>query len=130
MRRHVAHNAYMRYGSLIGWGIVIYAVMFLVWNGLIQHAVTGGASRILLLLTLVITATIAGRSLRFSSAKDILPYSISWMIVVALLDAVYSVPSAGWQLYTDWNVWVGYILVVAVPLLAPYTRVRQVPPAL
>ncbi len=130
MRRHVAHNACMRYGSLIGWGIVIYAVMFLMWNGLIQHAVIGGASRIVLLLTLVITATIAGRSLRFSSPKDILPYSISWMIVVALLDAVYSVPTAGWQLYADWNVWVGYILVVAVPLLAPYTRAQHVPPAL
>jgi hypothetical protein len=130
MRHLVAHNAYMRYGSLVGWGIVIYAIMFLVWNGLVQHGVIGVPARIVLLLTLVIAATIAGRSLNFFSAKDILPYSFSWMIVIALLDAVYSVPSAGWLLYTDWNIWVGYILVVAVPLLAPYTRMRQAPRAL
>ena len=112
----------MKYGSLIGWGIVIYSIIFLVWYGLLLHGITGTFARVLLLLTLIVVATIAGRSLRFNSPKDILPYSLCWMIIVALLDAAYSVPSAGWQLYGDWNVWVGYALVVVVPLLAPYTR--------
>ncbi|MDB5238057.1 MAG: hypothetical protein JWM46_327 [Candidatus Kaiserbacteria bacterium] len=112
----------MKYGSFIGWGIVIYAVMFLVWNGLVMHGIMGTSARILLLITLAMVATIAGRSLRFSSVTDIIPYSLCWMIIVALLDAVYAVPSSGWQLYADWNVWVGYILVFAFPLIAPYTR--------
>lgn len=112
----------MKYGSLIGWGIVIYAVMFLAWNGLLLYNVTGTISRVILLLVLVTTSTIAGRALRFSNSLDILPYSVAWVIMVALLDALYAVPSSGWQLYSSWNLWVSYILVVAVPLLAPYTR--------
>lgn len=120
-----AHNGSMKYSSLFGWGIVIYAVIFLVWNGLLLYGVTGNLSRITLLLTLVVLATIAGRSLRLSSPKDILSYSLAWMVIVALLDALFSVPSAGWQLYTDWNVWVGYLLVLTVPLLAPYTRISH-----
>ena len=102
---------------------MIYAVMYLAWSGFVLYGFTSGIlPRLLALLVLIITATIAGRSLAFSSWKDILPYSVGWLIVIALLDAVFSVPYAGWQLYTDWNVWVGYALVCAVPLLAPYTK--------
>jgi hypothetical protein len=125
MRGNLVHNERMRVARTLGWGIVIYAVMYLVWTGFILYGFVGGlAPRLLGLLVLVVLATIAARSLRFASARDVLPYSLSWVLVVILLDAVFSVPYAGWQLYTDWNVWVGYTLVVLVPLLAPYTRPR------
>jgi hypothetical protein len=113
----------MKYALVLGWGVVIYAVMYLAWSGFVLYGFTMGIlPRLLALLVLVITATVAGRSLKFVSWKDMLPYSFGWMIVVALLDAVFSVPYSGWQLYSDWNVWVGYALVCAVPLLAPYTK--------
>ncbi|OGG53203.1 hypothetical protein A2851_02740 [Candidatus Kaiserbacteria bacterium RIFCSPHIGHO2_01_FULL_53_29] len=114
----------MRYGALLGWGIVIYAVMALAWSGFGIYGLAGTiASRVLELLVLIIVATIAGRSLRFHSWNDILPYSVSWAILIGLLDAVYNVPFGGWEIYADWNLWVGYTLVVLVPLLAPFTRV-------
>lgn len=113
----------MKIGSMIGWGIVIYAVMYLMWNGLVLYGfVDGIVPRLISLSVLVVTATIAGRSLRFTSAKDVAPYSIAWAIVVVLLDMVYTVPYAGWALYSDWNIWVGYALVAASPLVAPYIR--------
>ncbi len=119
----------MKIGALIGWGIVIYAIMYLLWAGMVMHGFTQGiAPRILSLVILIATATIAGRSLRFHSWKDILPYSIAWTIIVAALDGLYSVPFAGWQLYTDWNIWVGYLLVACVPLFAPYTRPKHLSP--
>lgn len=117
----------MKYGAALGWGIVIYAIMFMTWNAFVIYGfIEGVLPRLAGLVVLIVITTIAGRSLRFHSAKDILPYAIAWVVIVALLDGVYSVPFTGMQLYSDWNIWVGYLLVLCVPLLAPYTRARSV----
>lgn len=116
----------MKWGALFGWGITIYAVMYLVWSGFILYGfIEGGLPKILGLVVLVTLSIIAGRALRVHGWHDVLPYSVCWAITIALLDAVFSVPYSGWQLYADWNVWVGYLLVGIVPLLAPYTRARH-----
>ena len=113
----------MKYFSALGWGIVIYALMYLAWSGFVIYGFAQGIGpRICGLAVLVLVSTIAGRALKFSSWKDVLPYSIAWCVVVALLDIVFTVPFSGWGLYSDWNIWIGYALVVLVPLLAPYTR--------
>ena len=113
----------MKYSALFGWGIAIYAIMFLVWSGFVLYGFTAGVfPRVAGLIVLVGIATMAGRSLKFHQWKDILPYSFFWTLEVAVLDIVFSVPYTGWQLFSDWNIWVGYLLVVTVPLLAPYTR--------
>lgn len=113
----------MKFGSLVGWGIVLYAIMFLTFSGFVLYGFVGGwMPRVCALVILIIVATIAGRSLRAHTWLDILPYSISWMVIVGLLDAVFSVPYSGWHMYSDPNIWVGYLLVAVVPLLAPYTR--------
>lgn len=113
----------MKYGVYLGWGIVIYAVMFLLWSGFVTYGFAGNiVSRLLGLAVLITVATIAGRSLRLHAWHDILPYSLAWAIVVGLLDMVLSVPFGGWQIYADWNIWIGYVLVALVPLFAPLTR--------
>jgi hypothetical protein len=113
----------MRFAAMLGWGIAIYAIVFLTWSGLVIHGFTGSPlSQVIVLGALIAVAIIGGRSLGFRSWKDILPYSFSWMVIVALLDAVYAVPYAGWGLYLDWNIWVGYLLVLVVPLLAVVLR--------
>ena len=113
----------MKYGAVVGWAVVIYAVMALAWSGFITYGLAGTlTARVLQLLVLVIVTTIAARSLKFHSWKDILPYSILWAVMMGLLDIVFTVPFAGWEIYADWNIWVGYTLVVIIPLLAPFTR--------
>ena len=115
----------MKFASMLGWGIVIYAVMYLAWSGLVLYGLSAGfLPRLLAIGILIITTTLAAHSLKFSSWIDILPHSIGWTIVVILLDTVFSVPYSGWQLYADWNVWVGYALVAGIPLLAPLTKRR------
>ncbi len=118
----------MKYGALVGWGIVIYAIMYLTWSGFILYGfVEGLLPRLASLAVLIALATIAGRSLHLHTWKDVLPYSVAWVLTIALLDAIFSVPYSGWQLYADWNVWVGYCLVLLVPLFGPYTRPRHLP---
>ncbi len=115
----------MKYGTLVGWGIVIYAVMALAWSGIVIYGFAGTfLARLFELLVLTFVATIAGRALRHHSWKDILPYSLAWALMMAVFDALFSVPFAGWAIYADWNLWLGYALVALVPLIAPKTRIH------
>jgi hypothetical protein len=119
----MTHTIYMRYGALFGWGIVLYAIMYLLWSGLVLYGFVGGiAPRLLGLAVLVAIAFVATRSLRIYSWKDMLPYSAIWTLEVAVLDAIFTVPYTGWGLYGDWNVWVGYLLVLLVPIIVVATE--------
>lgn len=127
----LVHNGVMRFGTLLGWGIVIYAVMMLAYTGFALYGLQGTLTSSLLQLLLLITVTtVAGRSLKFHSWKDIIPYSFLWAVIAAFLDIIYNVPFGGWEIYTDWNLWLTYGLIAVVPLLAPATRVApEVPQA-
>ena len=119
------HNTVMRFriGALLGWGVVIYAVMFLLWSAFVTYGfVEGMAPRILGLVILVALAITAGRSLKANSWHDIIPYSICWGLIMAVFDVFMSVPFAGWQIFSDWNVWLGYGVVALAPLLVLYPR--------
>lgn len=116
----------LKLGALLGWGVAIYAVMFLLWSMFVTYGfVNGIAPRALGFLALVATAIIAGRSLHASSWRDILPYSFSWGIMMVILDGVMSGLLTGWQVFVDWNVWFGYAVVVVAPLFALYPRFQR-----
>lgn len=116
----------MRYGALLCWGVVIYAVLQLLWSGFLIYGVSKGIlPHTIEFLMLILLALVAGRSLHFKSWKDVLPYSLVWAAQAAVLDAIYSVPFAGWSLYAQWGVWAGYAVLVIVPLAAPLINYRH-----
>src|SRR3989344_6245338 len=107
----------VRVGSLLGWGVVIYALMYLLWSAFVTYGfIDGLLPRVVGFVVLVIVCIIAGRSLHAHSWRDVLPYSFAWGIMMAALDVVMSVPFAGWEVYADPNVWFGYAVVVVAPL--------------
>ncbi|MEK7132734.1 MAG: hypothetical protein AAB830_01660 [Patescibacteria group bacterium] len=117
----------MKFAKLFGWGIAIYAVMFLIWSGFITYGFTAGLQpKILAFCALIAMTILAGRSLHFSSWKDIAPYSLLWAVIIAILDAIFAVPLTGWGIYANASVLVGYALVFVVPLFT-YERVAIVP---
>lgn len=108
---------------LFGWGIVIYSIMLFTWDLLGVYGLGSGEfARILSLVVLVIITTIAARSLGFDRWTDILPFSISWAIIMCVLDGILAMPSIGTAVYTTPDLWVNYALVVLLPLLAPLSR--------
>ncbi len=112
----------MRFSLLraIGWGIVLYATMYLSWALMIAYGLQGTLlSRGILLAVLVVSTAIATRHLPARLWKDILPYSLAWGISIAAIDAMLAAPSGSWGIYADPNLWVGYALVVIVPLILP-----------
>jgi hypothetical protein len=119
----------MEYLARLSWGVVIYAIMFLLWNIFVLYGFVGGIyPRALGMLVLVTLALIAGRAILFASWRDILPYSVGWMVIAGIFDSIVSVPYTGWSIFLDWNLWVGYALIVCVPLFAPLSH-RSAPPS-
>ena len=109
----------MRSLILLGWGIVLYAVLFLLWSGFVAYGITEGyVPRAGAFLALILLSLIAGSSLRARSVFDVVPYSIAWAVTVALLDVLFALPSGGWQMYAQPNLWFGYALVLVVPIFA------------
>ncbi len=114
----------MRIGALLGWGVGIYAVVYLAWSAFIIHQLDGISVRLFVLGVMVATTIVAGRSLRGTTWHDILPYSFSWALMAIVLDAIIVVPSGGIAIYYDWGAWFGYLIVVTVPLLTPYLKMN------
>ena len=118
----------MKLGALFGWGIVIYAVLSLVWSGMSLYGWTNGFLPLIAeLLTLLIICICAGSALKFRTWKDILPYSIGWALIAALLDAVFTVPLSGWAFFAQASVWGGYALIALMPLLSTMLLKRYTP---
>ncbi|HWO07187.1 MAG TPA: hypothetical protein VNM40_01230 [Candidatus Paceibacterota bacterium] len=119
----------------LGWGVVIYAVMYLLWSGLVIYGLAFGLVALAIrIAVLASVTTIAARSLRATTRMDVAPYSISWAVVAAALDAIVLVPFSGWGLYSEWSVWAGYALVALIPLatfwnpkIAPRSRPEAAP---
>ena len=123
-RSPMTHNVCMKYLMRLGWGIVIYAIMYLAANALLIYGVSGGMPGIVArLIILICVALVAGRALQLASWKDILPYSFGWALIVMGLDALLTLPLTGAAVYSNWNIWIGYALVVLLPLLAPSSRI-------
>ena len=111
------------YRRILSWGIVIYAIMSLVWTGIVTYGLAGTLpSRLVVFGALIAVTLVAGRSLRMHSWVDVLPYSIGWVGMMIAFDSIFTAPLSGFQSFADPNLWLGYLIVGAVPLLAPYTR--------
>jgi len=110
---------FIDYQKLIGWGVSIYAVMFLLWSAFVAYGfVEGILPQLIGLIVLVGIMYKAGKSIPGGTWQSALPYAVSWVVVVAVLDVILSVPFAGWEIFTDWNLWVSYALIFIIPLLA------------
>lgn len=117
-------------GKSLGWGVTIYALMYLLWSGLVMYGLSFGIiSLVVRLLALALITTIAARALRMMHRFDLLPYTIGWAVVAIALDALFLVPFSGWALYAEWSVWAGYALVAILPLLTFSLRIKSSPAA-
>lgn len=109
----------------VGWGIIIYAVMYLAWSGLAVYGLTAGVFVLALrLLVLAGITTVAAHDLKVSGVA-VAKYSVFWGLVAALLDSILLVPFIGLSFYAEWGVWLGYALVVLLPIGLSELMVRM-----
>lgn len=104
----------------LGIGIILYSCMYLAWSLLAAYGFAGTfTARVILLLVLLCSTLIAARSLRLHAWRDMLPFSVSWVVVIGAIDALFAAPSESWVMFADPNLWIGYCLVLFAPLVVP-----------
>jgi hypothetical protein len=114
----VVHNREVKWGLLAGWGIAIYAFIFLLWNILVIYGYVGGMlPRLVLTIALIAVLILAAHNLHLTHWYEMLPYAVGWILIALVLDLICTVPVSGWMVWRDWTIWVGYALMLCVPLL-------------
>ncbi len=115
----ITHNERMQaLFRTVGYGMLLYAVMYLAWALLAAYGVGGSAgARYALFAVLVLSTAFAARSLGHETLRDIVPHALAWVATIALFDALFAIPSGNWAIFTDPNLWVGYALVLGTPLV-------------
>ena len=113
--------------ALFGWGIAMYAILYLVWSTIVIYGLSGNLlAHVGMIVVLVALAIFATRSLHVSNEREAIPYAIGWVLIAVCLDAIVIVPTSGWGIFSDWNIWVGYGLLLAVPLVVAAVSKRTV----
>ena len=108
----------MNYKKLFGFGILIWAVAFLVATAFVAYEAADTLwAKAIVILAVAVIAFFAGKTLKSVSAMDALKYSTSWVAIGLILDMIVTVRFTGWEVFSAWDLWVGYALVFILPLL-------------
>ncbi len=109
----------MNYKKLIGFGILLWMVAFISASVFIgAKAIDSIIAKITVPLAVGTVALFPGNSLKLNSVSETLKYSIDWVAIGVLLDIAVTVPFTGWGIFAQWNIWLGYCLVLIAPILA------------
>ncbi len=108
-----------KYIKLFGYGVVIWVVAFIVATVFVAFdiestIIVNGTTTLITLIAVYLLA----RSLNISTIKEMLKYSISWIVVGLILDALITTKFTGWEFFSSWQIWISYALSVLVMLLA------------
>lgn len=108
-----------------GWGLVIWAIMFVVGSILILFQLPGiWFGIIMVIVGLIVIWYFAAKVFKFKDITEALITGFIWLIIAGVLD--YLVVVLGFcggdlSVYT-WNFWVGYAIVLLLPPILAATK--------
>ncbi|MBU2109782.1 hypothetical protein KKB71_02430 [Patescibacteria group bacterium] len=107
----------MNYKKLIGWGILFYVAAFVIMSVFVAFEKSDWiVAKLVTIAAIAVIAYLAGRNISASSMIDALKYSVVWAIIVAIFDFLICTRFVP-DIFFQWNIWVGYALIILVPLL-------------
>jgi len=108
----------MNYKKLIGYGVLIWVIVFAVVSAFIAFGVSSDNLFVNLvsLIAIIIAAWFLARNLKVKSQKEMVKYSLVWLAITVILDLAISIQFTGLELMAKWHVLLGYLLILIVPL--------------
>ncbi|MEK7512581.1 MAG: hypothetical protein AAB601_00080 [Patescibacteria group bacterium] len=104
----------MNWKKGIGYGALIWVIMFAVLSALMAFAGAGVTLSIAAIVLGVILAFVFAGKVDLSSVGTALGYGVLWAVVGLVLDLIVTMQFAP-DLFSDWLYWVGYVLLAATP---------------
>lgn len=109
----------MNWKKLFGFGILLYALMFLFWSILMSFGVSDAVwAWPLALIVLAFLVHCIAHKLHTKNLGKLLGYSVGWAIIMALLDYFISMRFTGPVLFQMWETYAAYAIIVLVPLVS------------
>lgn len=113
----------MDWKKLIGFGVGLYVVMFIYWSLLVAFGAGEAAwGWYLGFVVLAIAAHSAGARLGTKNVTEILKYSAGWVVIMAVLDFLISTRFTGPELFSAWQLYVSYAILLLVPLATVWCK--------
>jgi len=114
----------MNWGKAIGYGIVLYAIMFLLGSVLMfGPKLAGNAFGITMLVASLIILWIAAKMYQIPNLSQGIEVGLVWLVVEAVLDYVVLVQmfNKGSLSVYSWSLLTGYALIIIIPALVGST---------
>ncbi|MDD4990419.1 MAG: hypothetical protein PHW31_03875 [Candidatus Pacebacteria bacterium] len=110
----------MNFLKLIGYGILIWVVAFVIVSIFIGFKVSSDNMWVKIITTLAvfIAAILLAKNLKESSQSKMFLYGILWAVIALILDAVITARFTDWEVFGQWNITLGYLLIILASLLA------------
>ncbi|TAN33783.1 hypothetical protein EPN28_01370 [Patescibacteria group bacterium] len=104
--------------KILGYGVLLYVLMFVIVSVFIGFKIYGNswAPIVTAVIGGVISYILAGR-VKPASAGAALGYGIGWVVVGVILDFIITMRFNP-VIFSAWQLWLGYALVLLAPLLA------------
>ncbi|KPJ65193.1 hypothetical protein AMJ44_10785 [candidate division WOR-1 bacterium DG_54_3] len=113
----------MNWLKAIGYGIVLFALLFVIGSIVMFAGVKTGTPLfgILMILAAIILVTALAKMYKIASLNQGIQVGLVWLIVDALLEYLIIVQLINKgdlsALYSSWTIWFGYALILAIPAL-------------
>ncbi|MFH0739655.1 MAG: hypothetical protein V1819_00875 [bacterium] len=105
--------------KIIGFGILIWVVAFVVVSPFIAFKIplTDAVVKISTVLAVFIITLLLAKNFKPSSQIMAISVGLIWAAIVLALDYLITVKFTTTSIFGDWNVMVGYLLIILTPLL-------------
>ncbi|PIR44102.1 hypothetical protein COV23_01705 [Candidatus Wolfebacteria bacterium CG10_big_fil_rev_8_21_14_0_10_31_9] len=109
----------MDYKKLFGYGVLIWAVVYLVATAFVGYKLSGMLwTQIVLVIISAVFSYFLAKNLSANLVVGMLKYSFSWMIMTIILSIIFTVPFTGWIVFNSWDMWASFLVILLVPLVA------------
>lgn len=113
----------MQCKKVVGFGILNWVIAFIVASIFVAYKADSSlAAEIIIPVAVGITAFYLSTKLPARTMVESLCYSVGWVIIAAILDMVATVPFTGWEIFTEWHIWLGYGLIFIAPIITQHVQ--------
>lgn len=110
----------MNYLKALGYGIALWAIIFVIASVLIALGLQAGPlMQIIMLIAVAITVFILAKNYKIENRIQGIQIGIIWLIIDAALEYLITVRGfmqGDLSFYSDWSVIVGYLLILLIPV--------------
>ena len=107
----------MNYFRIVLFGIIIWLVAFISSSVFFYLGVNDALyARLITVALLGIAAYLFGFTIREESLLKALNHTFIWLVIAALLDVITAFSFIGFSLFSRWDVWLGYLFILILPL--------------